>query len=885
MLSKLYFVLLAFLLIPIASAIDVFDCGVLNQTGQTYVLQNDVSNAHSCFLIHADDITFDLNGHTITYATNPTRFWGPDNETQCMTYNSIMDGIICQFGIISDGDPRGARDFPEANWEHRDGITIKNGRIVQHQNAGRFSDAIRGWGAGWTVANLTILLNRTDATAVHGEGDPRWNVYGLKIDADIEEDITNRHQWVPGISVGSYSLVHDNSISGVPHMGIAAGSNSIIERNNISNEEWGDNAFGIGLYGADDVIIRNNIINTVRGRGILLDAGADRTLVENNTIDVHHVCRPTTEACTGTYGIRIRYASKDNVIRGNTVIARAYDGERATAMILTPKQNESSPDYVAPLNNIIEGNTFIALTDGTAEANGIVFEANPITQVPGNIVRNNIILTQDIGVNFYGSNCESNNILVENTTIIDYGSPAFAPVAMGSCGGPSQGHVLFDTQIVGGMWDDARFGGLCASPNLCEFAVENTVIVRVIDASGNAVSGASVEVRNSVGALLASGMTATAGSYSGRVRERTVLNGVASVYGPFSVRVVSGSYDMVRLASLDMRTTLVFMLSPACSVPDSDGDGFASIACGEMDCDDSVASTHPGALEVCQDGVDNDCSSGDAVCGVCSAGPVPRMGCLCNGVPRSSGVCWVVGSPISLQQGKDGYFGAVDAEIWGQEPDTTREWTAIRNMNGDWTWKELIKFDISGIPPGATVQSAVLKLSHSAGWYPPSRVSVSRVLKSWTKPGVTWRCTNDVGQNGCAGEIPWLTAGIGVNDKANSVVITVTPGAWNAWDVTPAVRSWVEGGSVNGGFVIEELDGQWQTFRSSQSFPVETRPMLVVTLASVPSTACGAYDSDSNGLINMSEAAPAIQDWYQGNIGMSYLVNVLKSWIDGVCYT
>ena len=46
---------------------------------------------------------------------------------------------------------------------------------------------------------------------------------------------------------------------------------------------------------------------------------------------------------------------------------------------------------------------------------------------------------------------------------------------------------------------------------------------------------------------------------------------------------------------------------------DHDGDGFtaekvAGTACGGDHCDDSQARTHPGATEVCGDGIDNDCN-------------------------------------------------------------------------------------------------------------------------------------------------------------------------------------------------------------------------------------------------------------------------------------
>jgi mono/diheme cytochrome c family protein len=53
--------------------------------------------------------------------------------------------------------------------------------------------------------------------------------------------------------------------------------------------------------------------------------------------------------------------------------------------------------------------------------------------------------------------------------------------------------------------------------------------------------------------------------------------------------------------------------SPVCM--DGDGDGYAAADCGGSDCDDSDPWVHPGATEVCGDGIDQDCSDGDLPCG------------------------------------------------------------------------------------------------------------------------------------------------------------------------------------------------------------------------------------------------------------------------------
>jgi MYXO-CTERM domain-containing protein len=43
--------------------------------------------------------------------------------------------------------------------------------------------------------------------------------------------------------------------------------------------------------------------------------------------------------------------------------------------------------------------------------------------------------------------------------------------------------------------------------------------------------------------------------------------------------------------------------------PDADADGYADSACGGNDCDDSNATVHPGASEVCGDGIDQNCNA------------------------------------------------------------------------------------------------------------------------------------------------------------------------------------------------------------------------------------------------------------------------------------
>ncbi|MFH1463092.1 MAG: lamin tail domain-containing protein [Pseudomonadota bacterium] len=52
------------------------------------------------------------------------------------------------------------------------------------------------------------------------------------------------------------------------------------------------------------------------------------------------------------------------------------------------------------------------------------------------------------------------------------------------------------------------------------------------------------------------------------------------------------------------------------STTDADGDGYDSIADGGTDCDDTSATVHPGAVEICDNGLDDDCDGTASGCGV-----------------------------------------------------------------------------------------------------------------------------------------------------------------------------------------------------------------------------------------------------------------------------
>lgn len=92
-------------------------------------------------------------------------------------------------------------------------------------------------------------------------------------------------------------------------------------------------------------------------------------------------------------------------------------------------------------------------------------------------------------------------------------------------------------------------------------------------------------------------------------------------------------------------TTLSVVVHPrAASVPaDDDGDGSPV----GTDCDDASPDVHPGADDVCEDGIDQDCDGADAVCGEASdGGAIVRDGGL-GGGPDGAGRPHVDGCSVA----------------------------------------------------------------------------------------------------------------------------------------------------------------------------------------------------------------------------------------------
>lgn len=138
----------------------------------------------------------------------------------------------------------------------------------------------------------------------------------------------------------------------------------------------------------------------------------------------------------------------------------------------------------------------------------------------------------------------------------------------------------------------------------------------------------------------------------------------------------------------------------------------------------------------------------------------------------------------------------------------------------------LMRWDLSAIPSGATVDSAEINIevfNVSSGTY-----DIYEVKRDWFEADATW--------NVYAPGTPWETPGaLGAGDRGSSILGTVTAGSVGSYKVTlnadgiAAVQGWVDTPSLNHGVIIASsstTDGL--DFRSSEHSTASQRPRLTV---------------------------------------------------------
>ena len=137
-----------------------------------------------------------------------------------------------------------------------------------------------------------------------------------------------------------------------------------------------------------------------------------------------------------------------------------------------------------------------------------------------------------------------------------------------------------------------------------------------------------------------------------------------------------------------------------------------------------------------------------------------------------------------------------------------RTWAPAKNE------RTFVRFDVSSIPAGSTVDSATLTLCATSVPSATRTYGVHRVTAAWVETTITW-----ANQPTVAGAV---------------TAATTTPGSPGcmSWNVAPDVQLWVDGTANNGWRVSDATEDDAKNvtkYRSREDGLIAERPTLDVT--------------------------------------------------------
>jgi hypothetical protein len=183
---------------------------------------------------------------------------------------------------------------------------------------------------------------------------------------------------------------------------------------------------------------------------------------------------------------------------------------------------------------------------------------------------------------------------------------------------------------------------------------------------------------------------------------------------------------------------------------------------------------------------------------------------------------------VTFRQGVDGYTGAQDTYISSYSPNTNYHLDHPVQIRTPDLIASLFRFDVSSIPRDAHVIRATLSLyAVSRSNSGPLHAWIYPVLRPWVVDQATWT-------RPLAGQT-WAAAGCnepGVDRAGDPLDRRYVEyiSTWYEWDVTEAVRGWVQNPSANYGLVLKAYGDVkvMYTFASGED-SVSIRPKLTIT--------------------------------------------------------
>ncbi|MGB5932505.1 MAG: C1 family peptidase, partial [Anaerolineae bacterium] len=149
--------------------------------------------------------------------------------------------------------------------------------------------------------------------------------------------------------------------------------------------------------------------------------------------------------------------------------------------------------------------------------------------------------------------------------------------------------------------------------------------------------------------------------------------------------------------------------------------------------------------------------------------------------------------------------------------------------------RSLIQFDLSAIPTGTPIDSALLQVYLVSSYDFPGEtrtITAYRIPSTWSESSVTWNTRPSYGE------------------AYGSASVTHGAWAWYSFDVTNLVRGWVNGTLPNYGVMLRGpewsgYDSSWRAFSAREG---SYTPQLVITYTGYPASGKAQVGSESLGV-------------------------------------